>query len=374
MRSILSFRLVPIFALSALSAAQQSVPQDLSQSFRQNTVQLQVSYTGDASNGFADGSRFTAQQCANTPAFGLGDSSGISTTANFVIMMLDTTCSQRVIHFMQPNFKSSGDRLQLASQAQSLVDYVAPGSRGEKGQRQYTFLMFLQPSSARINSVPNAGDVVDVASLQTSNGLRPAIAGVAMRIDLGGDADCGNNNGGGQNGGGQQQQPSPPQLTTAQAAPPNQPAPLPPQVQTTQQPQQPPPAQTTRQVQLPPSRPTTQIVAPPPADLNLIDSPVPSSTPAATAPRASSLVFITSIASVVSFTGPINLGPIPTELLAGVNTRSGGSAAAQSGTGITPAAASSGGVVPFAGATRQLERSTCLVLLVAALLGVFLGW
>lgn len=58
MRSISLRQVVLVAALTGLSAAQESdvIPQDLQSGFN---TELQVSYTGEANNGFKDGSQFS---------------------------------------------------------------------------------------------------------------------------------------------------------------------------------------------------------------------------------------------------------------------------------------------------------------------------
>lgn len=58
--------------LAVVHAQQQSkvIPSDLSAGFASSDVALQVSYTGDAVNGFTDGSTFSQQRTSLLSALG----------------------------------------------------------------------------------------------------------------------------------------------------------------------------------------------------------------------------------------------------------------------------------------------------------------
>ncbi|OCL02638.1 hypothetical protein AOQ84DRAFT_348879 [Glonium stellatum] len=183
-------------ALLRSAYAQKSVPSDLAVGFDPSSISLQAAYGGgEASEGFTDGTKFTKDQVANAPAFAFGDSSGISSTTKFTILMLDTTCdSARTLHFLQTDFVYDGRLTDLASSANPLQAYQAPGAFKETGNgRQYTFLMYSQPGNQNISSLklPNQGDIVNVKQFQDDNGYQNAQAGIGMVVDLGGTTNCG---------------------------------------------------------------------------------------------------------------------------------------------------------------------------------------
>ena len=131
----------------------------------------------------------------NEPTFALGDSSGISPSTLYTIIMVDTTCPQtRVLHYAPANFKNNFDITNMNTSSPALQSYLAPGSLDEKGDnRQYTFLMYTNPGRDSISSLklPNEGENFDVQQFQDDNGLGDAEAGVGMVVKLGGEADCG---------------------------------------------------------------------------------------------------------------------------------------------------------------------------------------
>ncbi|MCJ1256060.1 Mucin-5B [Lignoscripta atroalba] len=179
-----------LLAFAATVWAQNSVnvPTDLSSGFDSGATELQVSYTGQAETGFADGARFTAQDTSKTPDFALGDASGVNTAITFLIMMVDTTTDVRVLHFLQTGFKADGDKTAISSSTQPLVPYQAPGTLGENGDRQYSFLLYQQKSGFQAKNLPRSGDTFDIQTFQRDNGLKSALAGVALVVNLAGTA------------------------------------------------------------------------------------------------------------------------------------------------------------------------------------------
>ena len=69
--------------------------------------------------------------------------------------MVDTTCpNARRLHYARANFKNNFDITNIATDSPPIVDYVAPGSVGEKGDnRQYSFLMYLNPGRKEITNL-----------------------------------------------------------------------------------------------------------------------------------------------------------------------------------------------------------------------------
>jgi hypothetical protein len=194
--------------------AQQSniVPEDLRGGFTSQGIEMQASYTGEAVNGFRDGTSFDkngkpnfihrknnkdlhALAVSQEPTFALGDSSGISPTTLHTIIMVDTTCpDKRVLHYARANFKNNFVITNIDTKSEALQKYKAPGSFGETGDnRQYSFLMYINPQRKEIDSLrlPAEGEAFDVQKFQTDNGLQDPFAGVGMVVKLGGQANCG---------------------------------------------------------------------------------------------------------------------------------------------------------------------------------------
>jgi hypothetical protein len=189
-----------ILALTTFSIAQtpQSptiLPSDLQSGFQPNGDTLQVSFTNEAINGFQDGTIFPKDSVKNEPTFALGDSSGISPSTLYTIIMVDTTCpNARTLHYARTNFKNNFDITNINTSTPALQAYLSPGSLDEKGDdRQYAFLMYTNPGRDEIDAfkLPAEGETFDVKQFQDDNGLGDAEAGVGMVVKLGGEADCG---------------------------------------------------------------------------------------------------------------------------------------------------------------------------------------
>jgi hypothetical protein len=189
-----------ILALSTFTTAQtpQSptiIPSNLLSSFQPNGDTLQVSFTNEAINGFQDGTIFPADAVQDEPTFALGDSSGISPSTLYTVIMVDTTCpNARTLHYARTNFKNNFDITNINSSTPALQVYLSPGSLGEKGDnRQYAFLMYTNPGRDEIDAfkLPAEGEEFDIKQFQDDNGLGDAEAGVGMVVKLGGEADCG---------------------------------------------------------------------------------------------------------------------------------------------------------------------------------------
>ncbi|KNG50160.1 hypothetical protein DDE82_005476 [Stemphylium lycopersici] len=195
MVSLFCWQAAIIATLASCATSQDTtiVPEDLQTGFGSDKVQ--ISFTDEAINGFRDGTVFEKDAVAKEPTFALGDSNGISPTTLYTIIMVDTTCSNgRRLHYARANFKNNFDITNINTSSPPLLDYVAPGSAGEKGDnRQYSFLMYTNPGRKEITNLQLPGDdeTFDVKQFQDDNGLGDATAGVGMVVKLGGEADCG---------------------------------------------------------------------------------------------------------------------------------------------------------------------------------------
>lgn len=198
-----------LVSLAATALAQGSIiPPGLTSGFT-DSLGLEVSYQGVGSrfDGIPDGTTVPATDASTDPIFALSDQSAINTRIAFLVMMLDTTDPNApVLHFAQDQFKADGEQTGIASQAQPLVPYARPGSLGETGQRQYSFLLFQEPSGTTISGLPQAGETLNVDQFLTANSMRAARAGVGILVD----------NGGGGGGGGGAAAPSAPASSVAQ--------------------------------------------------------------------------------------------------------------------------------------------------------------
>jgi hypothetical protein len=203
---------ISIAALVSFTAAQDNtiIPDDLQAGFLPDGDEVQVSFIGDAGDGFRDGTLFEKDgwflisiedfephiqsAVADEPTFALGDSSGISAFTLYTIIMVDTTCpNSRKLHYARANFKYNFDITNINTSSPALLNYIAPGSFDEKGDnRQYSFLMYMNPGREEITDLqlPRDNETFDVTQFQDNNGLGDAMAGVGMVVKLGGEADC----------------------------------------------------------------------------------------------------------------------------------------------------------------------------------------
>ncbi|MCJ1308480.1 hypothetical protein MMC25_002133 [Agyrium rufum] len=170
---------------STFAQTKVKVPSDLASGFDPGSIILQVNYDNAAEFGFQDGSQFTQQATATTPVFALGDASGINTAIKFLMMMVDTTTSSRVLHFLQPDFQTNGDETGISSSSIPAFAYAAPGALGETGSRQYSWLLYQQIGTFAAKDVPSPGQTMDVEAFQSANDLKPALAGVVMVVNSG---------------------------------------------------------------------------------------------------------------------------------------------------------------------------------------------
>lgn len=169
------------------------VPAKLSGGF---STEVQVNFQGDSSDGFQDGDTIPFADTANTPVFALGDSSGVNTAVTYMIVMIDSTDENNfIMHYLQTDFKATGQKTGLEASGEPRVPYAQPGAFGEQGARQYTFLLYRQKTASGVGSevqtVPAAGEKFDYEAFGAANGLEPPRAGVAMKVDVGAGGEPG---------------------------------------------------------------------------------------------------------------------------------------------------------------------------------------
>ena len=102
--------------------------------------------------------------------------------------MVDTTTSDRVLHFLQPDFKADGTETGISSASKPTIAYQGPGTLKDTGTRQYSWLLYHQVGSFPAKSIPDLGQILDVETFQTANNLKPALAGIAMAVNVAGAA------------------------------------------------------------------------------------------------------------------------------------------------------------------------------------------
>ncbi|KAF2654103.1 hypothetical protein K491DRAFT_660866 [Lophiostoma macrostomum CBS 122681] len=181
------------FTLAAKTS--KIVPQSLQSAFESSDVDIQVSYTGDAVDGFLDGTSFSKDEVTDEPTFALGDSSAISSTALFTVLMVDVTeDGKNVLHYARPNFIHT-EIVEIGSDSKALQAYKAPGSFGETGDdRKYIFLLYNNPKRDEVSTLklPSEGDTFDAQQFQDDNGFEAPQAGIGMVVNLGGNSGGGN--------------------------------------------------------------------------------------------------------------------------------------------------------------------------------------
>lgn len=177
---------------SALAQTPNIIPSDLSASF--TNEQVQVSFSNNAVTGFSSGTTFSLDAVSSEPTFALGDSNGISPSTLYTLLMIDTTCPTRTLHYARSNFQFAfAGGTNIETESAPLLNYKAPGAFQEKGDgRQYVFLMYTNPQRREIREMrlPAEGHAFDVKTFQADNGLSDPVAGVGMVVQLGGTADC----------------------------------------------------------------------------------------------------------------------------------------------------------------------------------------
>jgi hypothetical protein len=187
---------------AAASGAAAAVPSDLSGGFKPDQLTMQVSFDNQASSGIPNGAEESTQQTSQEPTFALGDSSGVNTEIKFVIFMVDTTSSSnRVLHYVRSDFQATGEETKISSNKPPQMPWKGPGTLGENGQRQYTFLMYEQPGAFNGQGMPQNGQPVNVQDFVKQNGLQKAIAGQTMSVNVGQGTGQGSGNSTGGNGG-----------------------------------------------------------------------------------------------------------------------------------------------------------------------------
>jgi len=185
-----------LLAASTLATDHKGIPSAFTKGF-QPEAGLQIEYTGFGE--VTDGQDLTGIDTSKVPKFRLGDSSGINTSAKFIVLMLDPDVSgsaevsnpQR-LHYLRTDFSPNGEGVGISSQKAPDVKYVGseatPGANGVPSHR-YVFLLYQQPKDFVLKGVtPDGRENFDVAKWRELNGLKPAIAGVHFTCTVKGGA------------------------------------------------------------------------------------------------------------------------------------------------------------------------------------------
>jgi hypothetical protein len=73
---------------------------------------------------------------------------------------------------------------EITSTSKPQMKWMPPGSLGDMvGNRQYTFLMYKQPSTFIAKGLPPSGQMVNMQDFTEQNGLQKAVAGQTMVIN-----------------------------------------------------------------------------------------------------------------------------------------------------------------------------------------------
>lgn len=174
-----------------------NLPPDLRKKLHSD-IEIQVSYTGDPTNGFKDYNILEKDVVRNVPEFALGDNSYVSASTRYTVVLVDTTCNDtRKLYYARTNFKHWKEGgVRIKSETPTAMEYKAPGSFQEKGdERQYSFLLYVQPgvvgqTDKSSLKLPKEGEVFDVKKFQNDNELEDPGAGVVMVVKLGGETTC----------------------------------------------------------------------------------------------------------------------------------------------------------------------------------------
>ncbi|RPB11941.1 PEBP-like protein [Morchella conica CCBAS932] len=185
--------LLPFLLLSAQALAQ--IPEAFTKGFDPETIELVVRYP--ESGKIQDGETLSVNETSILPEFALGDSSAISTSTNYIVVMLDPDTtpdpSTQVLHYLRTDF-SVEEFTKLSSASTTIpVPYLGPVGEDVKTHR-YVFLLYVQPDGYEGKLVPSAdGDrSFNVSAWRIENQMKPAVAGVHFVCQPdGGEGDVG---------------------------------------------------------------------------------------------------------------------------------------------------------------------------------------
>jgi len=125
------------------------------------------------------------------PTFALGDSDGINTNANYIIVCVDPDAgaSAQVVHFLGTDFSPApGRATNLTADAAPALEYRPPAPPEGTGPHRYVWLLYRQPRGFVARDVPTTRTAFDVDGWRRANGLADAIAGTFFVAEFGGTA------------------------------------------------------------------------------------------------------------------------------------------------------------------------------------------
>lgn len=127
-----------------------------------------------------------APDATTVPKFALGDSSAISKSSKYIILMIDPDSPSRdddtsvqVLHYLKTDFAVT-DITNLGSTATAAMPYAGPDKSVGTGPHRYIFLLYDQPITGFMNvGVPDPSNrTFSVGAWKTANNLKAAVAGI----------------------------------------------------------------------------------------------------------------------------------------------------------------------------------------------------
>jgi len=182
----ISFFLLPLFAV--FSASQDlSIPTELTTGFTSST-NLVLTF---GSNELTNGQVVPLATTRTAPTFALGDSDGINTNANYIIVCIDPDApapASQVLHFLGTDFSPApGIGTNLTSDVEPALEYMPPGPPEGTGPHRYIWLLYRQPRGFTIQNVPTNRTGFDVEAWRVGNALGEAVAGTFFVAEFGGE-------------------------------------------------------------------------------------------------------------------------------------------------------------------------------------------
>lgn len=124
----------------------------------------------------------SATGARDVPILALKSSTDVVINETFVALILDTTDnSARELRFLRTGLEVTGKDGELSSSEDPKVDYQAPETKNEKGDRKYTFLVYPSPHN-EVYFVPKGKGPINMQQFEEKNRLGPAIAGLTATI------------------------------------------------------------------------------------------------------------------------------------------------------------------------------------------------
>lgn len=173
-------------AVPAFATNHKGIPQAFSTGFS-SKFGLQIKY--DTVGAVNDGDDLSGKTLTRVPGFALGESSGINTSAKFIILMIDPDVNgdpeivtSQTLHYMRTDFIPTGEAVNMKSEVAAAVKYLGPEATtgGNTGAHRYVFLLYQQPKEVfQLKGVGESSRTgFNVKAWREANGLEAAVAGV----------------------------------------------------------------------------------------------------------------------------------------------------------------------------------------------------